>query len=382
VLAKTENKFKLEKARFVDRLNRFTVLCRKGNRHIKAYLPNPGRLWELLLPDRNVFISKSSGGEGRSLPYTVWAVEKNGYPVLLHTHYTNTVAEELIINHLIPGLEKFRIKEKESRYANHRFDLLLEAPKNRKVFLEVKSCTLFGSRIAMFPDAVTRRGRSHIETLADIGGGVLFIVHSPEVDFFLPEFHTDPDFSRSLYENRHKLFISAIGVRWSKDLSYTEVRLLSIPWHIYEREAADRGSYILLIRVDNPKRIGVGSLGSIHFRRGYYLYVGSAMGSLSKRVNRHLRKKKPLRWHIDYLVKEADYIKALPIRTSEPLECLISEAIREISDDSIKGFGTSDCRCESHLYWMKMNPIMNEKFIEILMEYRIERLNRIVESDN
>jgi|Deesub1362B_J571_1020462.scaffolds.fasta_scaffold00061_2 sugar fermentation stimulation protein A len=371
----------MEKALFIDRPNRFTIVCKKDNRYIKAYLPNPGRLWELLLPGRRVFIKRSSG-KSRLLPYTVWAVEKNGHPVLLHTHYTNTVAEELILNRLIPGLEEFSIREKESRYANHRFDFLLENRKSKRVFLEVKSCTLFGSRIAMFPDAVTKRGRSHIETLANIGGGVLFVVHSPEVDFFLPEFHTDPEFSKSLYENRHKLFISAVALRWSESLSYTKVKPLRIPWYIYEKEAEDRGSYILLIRVDNSKRIRVGSIGSIHFRRGYYLYVGSAMGSLSTRINRHLRKKKPLRWHIDYLVKEADYIKALPIRMLEPLECLISEAIRETADDSIKGFGTSDCRCESHLYWMKKNPIMNEKFIEILMEYRIERLNRISESEN
>ncbi len=367
----------MEKAFFVERQNRFTIVCRKDDHHIKAYLPNPGRLWELLLPGRSVFIKKNSGKSG-FLPYTVWAVEKNGYPVLLHTHYTNTVAEELILNQLIPGLEGFSIRERESRYGNHRFDFLLENRKSKRVFLEVKSCTLFGSRIAMFPDAVTKRGKSHIETLANIGGGVLFVVHSPEVDFFLPEFHTDPEFSSSLYENRHRLFISAVALRWSEDLSYTEVKPLKIPWHIYEKEAADRGSYILLIRVENPKRIGVGSLGSIHFRRGYYLYVGSAMGSLSKRVNRHLRKKKPLRWHIDYLVKEADYIKALPIRASEPLECFISNAIREIADDSIKGFGTSDCRCESHLYWMRDNPFRNERFVEILIEYRIERLNLFV----
>jgi len=68
--------------------------------------------------------------------------------------------------------------------------------------LEVKSCTLFGNSIAMFPDAVTVRGRRHIEELAALAvrgtaGGVVFLVHTPRVRYFLPDYHTDLTFART-----------------------------------------------------------------------------------------------------------------------------------------------------------------------------------------
>jgi DNA-binding sugar fermentation-stimulating protein len=64
-----------------------------------------------------------------------------------------------------------------------RFDFLLER-NGRPFYLEVKSCTLVGRSIAMFPDAVTARGRRHLEELADMGRrgtpcGVLFLIHWP-----------------------------------------------------------------------------------------------------------------------------------------------------------------------------------------------------------
>ncbi len=38
-------------ATFLSRPNRFVVLCKAQGRTLRAYLPNPGRLWELLLPN-------------------------------------------------------------------------------------------------------------------------------------------------------------------------------------------------------------------------------------------------------------------------------------------------------------------------------------------
>ena len=37
-------------ARFLSRPNRFEVRCELAGRTVRAYLPNPGRLWELLFP--------------------------------------------------------------------------------------------------------------------------------------------------------------------------------------------------------------------------------------------------------------------------------------------------------------------------------------------
>ena len=41
-----------------------------------------------------------------------------------------------------------------------------------------------------------------------------------------------------------------------------------------------KGTYCLIIYLRKDKAIEIGKCGSINFRRGYYVYVGSALNSL------------------------------------------------------------------------------------------------------
>ncbi|MFX1378305.1 MAG: DUF123 domain-containing protein [Promethearchaeota archaeon] len=121
-----------------------------------------------------------------------------------------------------------------------------------------------------------------------------------------------------------------------------------------------KGSYILVVFVENDIRLIVGALGEIVFRKGFYLYVGSAMGNygssaLLNRVKRHLssRKNKSIHWHIDYLLAENHSMitKIYLIPSIEQLECIIAQGLSEICDDLIRNFGSSDCMCISHLFY-------------------------------
>jgi Uri superfamily endonuclease len=115
-----------------------------------------------------------------------------------------------------------------------------------------------------------------------------------------------------------------------------------------------KGIYCLLIKVKSPVKIKVGGLGKINFKKGYYAYVGSALGNLQARVARHLREKKKLRWHIDYFLAspkvEIEQILVKPTR--KKLECSINKRIQKFGI-GIKGFGCSDCDCRSHLTYFK-----------------------------
>jgi sugar fermentation stimulation protein A len=86
-----------------------------------------------------------------------------------------------------------------------------------------------------------------------------------------------------------------------------------------------------------------------------------------------------MRWHIDYLIPYLQDLKAIPIQSSEDLECLLSESLSSVSEGYIKGFGSSDCNCQSHLYWMQNNPLSDERFIDILLKYRIGRLKDFID---
>ena len=53
-----------------------------------------------------------------------------------------------------------------------------------------------------------------------------------------------------------------------------------------------KGSYILVIELKEEKIIQIGKLGKIHFKKGFYVYIGSALNGLEQRITRHLIKEK------------------------------------------------------------------------------------------
>jgi len=122
-----------------------------------------------------------------------------------------------------------------------------------------------------------------------------------------------------------------------------------------------KGIYCLVIFLKNEKEIRIGKK-SISFPKGYYCYVGSALNNLEKRIDRHLRKKKKFHWHIDYFLKEAK-ITGFRIKKYFEDECWVSKQIEKIGGIIImKGFGSSDCSCKTHLYYFSKNPLKNKKF--------------------
>ncbi len=366
---------------FVGRPNRFVVRCRLGQKVISAYLPNPGRLSELFLPGARLLLEKSPNKD-RKLPYTVVAVLRRGYPVLLHTHRTNDVAEFLIRSGRVPGLEKAEITGREKTIGQSRFDFMLREKgrgKGREIVLEVKSCTLFTERVAMFPDAVTARGRRHVEELAAISsdgrkGHVLFIISHPSIEFFMPDFHTDPRFACALYEARDRITITPLAMSVDRAFDIREkTRVLPIAWDVVEEHNVDAGAYVLILRLSRRRRLRVGALGDVRFAPGFYAYVGSALRGLDKRLTRHRKREKKLFWHIDYLREAADFVTVLPIRTTDDLECEIAGKMRDLAEGSVKDFGASDCKCASHLFFSETNPMNVREFHDMIYYYRADR---------
>ncbi len=120
-----------------------------------------------------------------------------------------------------------------------------------------------------------------------------------------------------------------------------------------------KGIYVLILRMTESKDIRIGKLGRLHFKRGYYAYVGSAHGSGGiKRVTRHFnvaqRKNATRKWHIDYLLPRSEVLCAVFSPTEETLECVVAKILSEFSR-AVPGFGCSDCSCETHLFFTGKN---------------------------
>ncbi len=128
------------------------------------------------------------------------------------------------------------------------------------------------------------------------------------------------------------------------------------------RLPAGKGVYALLIRLEEPLEPGVGRLGPVKLPAGYCLYFGSAMGGLAGRIRRHLRRRKKLRWHVDYLTSIAVPDEVWWMECEERAECGWAAAGLLLPGASAPapGFGASDCRCGSHLVHVPERPTAAE----------------------
>lgn len=124
------------------------------------------------------------------------------------------------------------------------------------------------------------------------------------------------------------------------------------------------GIYIIFIENLVDQNIIIGSIGLIHFKKGFFAYVGSALGGggLRPRVERHLRKRKKIFWHLDYLTTNEHFeiTTIVLIPTSNKLECqinrIIIDKLEKLNEsETLKNFGSSDCKCHSHLHFLGKN---------------------------
>mgnify|MGYP000282919972 CR=1 FL=1 len=136
-----------------------------------------------------------------------------------------------------------------------------------------------------------------------------------------------------------------------------------------------RGVYTLLIEFPENGKIKVGRLGEISLQKGFYAYVGSALGGLENRIGRHLRREKRLQWHIDYLTQRGIIRRVVLAETERRMECEIAKILAHHLP-SIPNFGSTDCRCKSHLFFHQdmetLNELVTNAFKDVgLSEYRI-----------
>jgi len=123
----------------------------------------------------------------------------------------------------------------------------------------------------------------------------------------------------------------------------------------HERDS-DGGVYIAVFCLAEARDISVGKLGRFGFRQGVYFYAGSAQHNLSARLERHGKKSKPLRWHIDYLSVRAEMLGAITISAPRRRECELAKELAGVFELAAPGFGASDCRCGGHLFYAPQLP--------------------------
>ena len=149
----------------IKRYKRFFVDIKLKDKIITAHCPNPGSMLKLLNKGNPVWITKSNNSE-RKLKYTLQIIQVNEKKFCINTHITNKIIHEALNKRLVKELSMYNFIKPEQKFgSNTRFDFFL-SNSNKKAFLEVKSVSLIRSKNhAEFPDAVTSRGKKHLESL-------------------------------------------------------------------------------------------------------------------------------------------------------------------------------------------------------------------------
>lgn len=193
----------LREGSFIRRVTRFSALVDVAGGKEYVFLPNPGRLRELLLPAVRVLLAPVPSSR-RKTRFDLVMVYAGQNLVSIDARLPKKLVAELLQNGMLPEFAGYRLFQKEAPYRGSRFDFLLLSGQDR-CFVEAKSVTLVRQILAYFPDAITSRGAKHLHHLISAveegyKAGVLFIIQRHDADAFSPEEENDPQFAAELRE--------------------------------------------------------------------------------------------------------------------------------------------------------------------------------------
>ena len=200
---------------------------------------------------------------------------------------------------------------------------------------------------------------------------LVFLVPTGGGRTFIPDLHGDRVFARTLMAAKN-IDVRAVGVTLTDPVTVDLVsaRNLHIEYATVQENVGRRGTYILVLENRSIKRIEVGKLGQVRFCKGYYVYVGSGMNGVDRRVARHYRDRKRFHWHIDYITPSHMPITgSYTIRRSSNLEELIAKRCEKISHGIIDGFGSSDSSRRSHLFFFPSPPQERRDFLDMILDF-------------
>ncbi|MBD3405319.1 MAG: DNA/RNA nuclease SfsA [Candidatus Lokiarchaeota archaeon] len=199
---------------FISRPNRFLGKVRIQDREVDVFVPNPGRMNELLNPGKTVYLRKAAA-KHRKTDYDMVAVKHEDLIVSIDSNLPNRFMKKKLETHQLPFINNYTSIKPEPSMYNGRFDFLLDGESGRTV-IEVKSCTLVEQGHTLFPDAPTKRGARHmlhlVKALSDglvENAMVVFVIQRPDAELFSPNDPMDPNFGDALryaYENGVEVF--------------------------------------------------------------------------------------------------------------------------------------------------------------------------------
>lgn len=194
--------------RLIKRYKRFLSDIQLDNGEIVvAHCTNSGSMKTCLEDNAEVYLSPAQDPK-RKTKYTWEMIKLNEKWVGINTMHPNRITFEAIKNNEIPQLSGYEDVQREVKVGKSRIDIMAQKP-DETCFIEVKNVTMKDGNMALFPDAVTTRGKKHLDELIQlkkegIRAVMVYIIQRMDVDTFAPAEDIDPIYARTLrkaYQN-------------------------------------------------------------------------------------------------------------------------------------------------------------------------------------
>lgn len=188
--------------RLIKRYKRFLADVRLDDgSEVTAHCTNSGTMKSCLEEDAEVWLTPVDDPK-RKTRFTWEMILIGGDWVGINTSNPNALAYEWVSEGKVPGLEGLTNLKREVKWEDSRFDLYGE-DSSGPCFIEVKNVTLKVGTRALFPDAVTERGRKHLNTLIRVKRSgmravMLYVVQRQDVHLFSPARDIDPEYGKAL----------------------------------------------------------------------------------------------------------------------------------------------------------------------------------------
>ena len=175
----------------------------EDGRTVTAHCPNTGSMAGCCEPGRTVYLSRHDDPR-RKLKHTWQLIHMPGSLVGINTLVPNRLVAAAVRSGALPELKAAVEVRPEVRVGrNSRIDLLLTDSDGGCCYVEIKNCTLVENGRAMFPDAVTTRGRKHLQEMQILAAAghrcvMFYFVQRMDADCFYPADSIDPAYGAAL----------------------------------------------------------------------------------------------------------------------------------------------------------------------------------------
>lgn len=220
----------LSQGRLLRRYQRFLADIELAGETVTAHCPNTGSMLGCAVPGSPAWLSRSDSPT-RKYPWTWELVEVSaGALVGIHTGRSNHLVREAIEAGALPELAGYESIRGEVPYGERsRIDWLLTGSGRADCYVEVKNVTAaVQDGIAYFPDAVTVRGRKHLQEMTALvrqGRRALlcFCVQRGDACEVRPADHIDAAYGRAL---RAALAAGVEATAYGADVSAQGIELV------------------------------------------------------------------------------------------------------------------------------------------------------------